>query len=127
MSEPRSPESRYAPFTLEDALHTEWRDVRLKFSDWDWLEATHGSDTFDGYYLNGYGVQGLVKAVLLTNGIDPNDPDIKNYNSEGDTCYIHFRTMDAALRAAELSARMIRDRQAILDMVVVAREHGFED
>jgi hypothetical protein len=127
MTEAQPPENPYAPFRLENALDTEWKDVRLSFSDWDWLKATHGVNTFDGCYLNGYGVQGLVKAVLLANGIDPGDPDIKNYNSEGDTCYIHFKTVDSAARAAELSARMIRDRHAIMEMIVVVREHGFED
>jgi hypothetical protein len=29
--------------------------VRLSFSDWMWLHATHGADEIDGSYLNGYG------------------------------------------------------------------------
>jgi len=115
-----------APFKLDDALDTQWKDVRLSFSDWKWLDATHGADTFDRYDLNGYGVQGLVAAAMFTNGIDPRDPSI-HFNSEGDTCYIHFKSLDLAVRAAELAARMIRDRQSIIAMIAIAREQGFEE
>jgi hypothetical protein len=116
----------YAPFKLENLLNTEWKDVRLSFSDWEWLRARHGEDEIDGYYLNGYGVEGLVKAVLSGDGIDLDNADI-HFNSEGDTCYIHFKTLDLATRAAELAARMIRDRQSIIDMIAIARERGLEE
>src|SRR6187549_1815438 len=51
----------YAPFVLVNALDTEYRDVRLSFSDWKWLHEKHGQgqsigDQYIGdYYLSGYG------------------------------------------------------------------------
>ena len=100
--------------------------MRLSFSDWTWLRERHGGDEIDGYYLNGYGVEGLVKALLSQNGIGPDDPNV-HFNSEGDTCYIHFKKSEHALRAAELAARMIDDRRAIVDAIAIARERGFEE
>ncbi len=80
--------STFAPFILRNALDTEWADVRLEFSNWKWLHDRYG-DTFDDYYLNGYGVEGLVKAIRFMNGLDPDASDV-DYNSEGDACYIHL-------------------------------------
>jgi hypothetical protein len=116
----------YAPFILENLLDTEWKDVRVSFSDWRWLRATYGGDAIDGYCLNGYGVEGLVKAALLQDGVALDNSDI-DFNSEGDTCYIHFKNLDLAMRAAELAARMIMSRQSIMNMIAIAREQGFED
>lgn len=116
----------FAPFLLENALSTEWRDVRLVFDDWDWVQEKYGADTIDGYYLNGYGVEGLVKATLLANGLDPDDSAI-DYDSEGDTCNIHFKSTEQATRAAEMSAAMFSDRDELVRMIGVARGEGFED
>ena len=115
----------FAPFVLINALDTEWKDVRLEFSDWNWQITTYGTDTIDDYYLNGYGVEGLVKATLLSNGID-----LENgieYNSEGSTCYIHFENLDHAIRVADLSAQMIKDPQSLREAIQVAIEHEFDD
>jgi len=100
--------------------------VRVSFSDWRWLRATYGVDKIDGYYLNGYGVEGLVKAALFQDGVDLDSPDIF-FDSEGDTCYIHFKNLDLAMRAAEVAARMIMSRQSIMRMIEIARAQGFED
>ena len=125
-SEPPLDPSRYAPFKIEDARDTKWNDIRVSFSEWDWLREQYGSHEIDGYYLNGYGVEGLVKALLLRQGMNPSDPDI-HWNSEGGTCYIQFKSLDRAVRVAELAAQMIRNRQQLEAMIAVAREHGFED
>ncbi len=116
----------FAPFTLYNALDSEWKDVRLSFSEWDWMEKVYDADTIDDYYLNGYGVEGLVKAVLLTNGIDIEDSGI-HWNSEGDTCYVHFQDMNLAIRVAELASEMIADGHKLREAIKVARENGFED
>lgn len=98
----------FAPFALHDCRDTEWKDVRLEFSDWDWIHEFCGGDSIGDYYLNGPGVEGLVMATRLLNGLDP-ESDTMNLNSEGDTCYIHFSDFDDAVQTAALCAAMIKD------------------
>jgi hypothetical protein len=116
----------FAPFVLHDCRSSQWSDVRLSFSDWGFIKKLAGGDSLDGYYLNGYGVEGLVKAAMHTAGLDPNDEAI-DWNSEGDTCHIHFKSFDTALKAAAAAAKMVATRADVLAAVAVAREHGFED
>jgi hypothetical protein len=116
----------YAPFVLQNALETKWKDVRLSFDNWDWLEETYGTDTIDDYYLNGYGIERLVMAGRLSAGLPP-EPDTIHYNSEGDTCYIHFTDLAEAVRTAELAAEMLQERERLVAMIALARENGFEE
>jgi hypothetical protein len=116
----------FAPVVLINQLDAEWKDVRLSFDDWDRLHELCGGDSLDDYYLNGYGVQGLVMACRLEAGLEP-EADGIHYNSEGDTCFIHFASLDAAAETARLAAAMLQSRAAIAAMVQVARDHGFED
>lgn len=118
--------STFAPFKLHDCRATEWADVRLSFDDWGWLHELVGADSIDGYYLNGYGVEGLVRAALVGAGVDAESDDIEG-NSEGDTCYMHFKSLAGAVTAATAAAAMMKTRDSIAAMVSVAREHGFED
>jgi hypothetical protein len=114
----------FAPFVLHDCRETEWKDVRLEFSDWDWLHDFCGGDRIDDYYLNGPGVEGLVMAARLLNGLEPvagtMDP-----NSEGDACYLHFNDLDEALRTATLSAATLKDKALLRQAVATAQENGF--
>lgn len=119
-------EQTFAPFILKDCRNTEWKDVRLSFSDWDWLHDKAGDDSIDDYCLNGYGVEGLVMAARLLNGLDPDTPAM-DFNSEADTCYIHFTDFDEAVRTAEVSARMINDLELLHQAVATAVEHEFGD
>jgi hypothetical protein len=116
----------FAPFELIDCRNTEWADVRLSFNDWSWLNETHGSDTIDDYYLNGYGLQGLVLAARVAAGLDPY-PDGMEPNSEGDTLFLHFSDIDVAVETARLAQEMILDREKIVAMIEVARENDLED
>lgn len=116
----------FAPFELIDCRDTEFGDVRLSFNDWSWLEKKHGKDSIDGYYLNGYGVEGLVLAARLAAGLEA-FPDGMDPNSEGDTCYLHFKDLNVAVETARLGQEMIRDRKKIAAMVAVARENDLED
>jgi hypothetical protein len=116
----------FAPFTLIDARTSKSKDVRLSFHDWNWFTSTYGSNTVEDYYFNGYGVEGLVKAVRLAAGAEPEAEGI-DYNSEGDACYVHFSDLDEAIKTAELSARMIQDRNELVRMILVARENSFDD
>jgi hypothetical protein len=118
--------SPYAPFTIHNARDTQWKDVRLSFYDWAWLENTHGSITIDGYYMNGYGVEGLVRAVMFANEIDPDGNGIEG-NSEGDTCLLHFTSLELATKVAHLAAAMIKDPTRLAEMIQIARDQGFED
>jgi hypothetical protein len=119
-------EKTFAPFWLENCLDKKWQDVRLTFHDWNWFNAKYATDTIDDYYMNGYGIQGLVLAAMHSSGL-PVDEDQVHLDSEGDTCNIHFKTMDHAIGAAEAAAAMINDRARLEEMIKVAREKGFED
>ena len=116
----------YSPFILENLLDTEWHYVRLVFSDWEWRQVKHGGETVEGYYLNGYGVEGVVKAALFVAGVDSNDAGI-DFDSEGDTCLIRFADVDTAAHVAELAAGTVNDPTKLKEMITVAREQGFED
>jgi hypothetical protein len=118
--------SSHAPFDVHDLLASQWNDVRLSFHDWEWLERTHGSIEIDGYYMNGPGVEGLVRAVMVTNNLDPDAAGI-DYDSEGDACHIHFKSLALANQVAALANAMIGDRAKLADAIEVARELGFED
>jgi len=116
----------FAPFSIQDLRDSEGGDVRLIFGDWDWFRETHGEDTIDDYYFNGYGVQGLVQAARHKAGMEVM-PDSINYNSEGDTCFIQFEDFEDAVKTANLSAEMINDGATLREMIAIAREHGYED
>jgi hypothetical protein len=118
--------STFTPFKLENALNTEWQDVRLYFDNWKWFQDTYKTDTIDDYYMNGYGIEGLVKAVLFNADFNLESENI-DFDSEGDTCYIHFKNLDDATQAATLAAAMITDLPSIKEMIVIACEQGFDD
>ncbi len=118
--------STFAPFELIDCRDTKWGDLRLSFSDWAWLTDTHGTDTIDGYYLNGYGVQGLVLAARIAAGLEAYPQGLEP-DSEGDTCFLHFTSLNDAVDTAQLAKEMIGDRSKIAALIVVARENDLED
>lgn len=130
MTEPRFVDGRdtttFAPFILIDCRDSEWNDVRLEFSDWDWRKAHIGGDYLGDCYLNGYGVQGLVFAARLAAGLNPiaagMEPD-----SEADTCYIHFSDLETAVETAALAHAMINDPTKRMECAELAVEHGFDD
>lgn len=119
----------YAPFEVLNAQGA-LSDFIVQFHDWDWLFSTYNADvddgSIDGYYMNGPGVEGLVKATMMTAGINADKSGI-SYNSEGDTCFIQFKNLDEAVRIAEIAANMIKDRKSLLAMIRAARSLGFED
>jgi hypothetical protein len=119
----------YAPFELGKIGGGP--EYFLQFHDWDWLFTNYTADVVDGsingYYLNGPGVEGLVRAALLEDGMDPDSLGMF-CNSEGDCCLIEFGSqLDLAFRTAQLAADMIRDRQKLLNAIAVARAQGYED
>jgi hypothetical protein len=122
-------QTTYAPFEL--FKNQGKPEYFLQFYKWDWLFTTYAGDVVDeainGYYLNGPGIEGLVRAALFANGMDPDGSEMF-YNSEGDCCRIEFGShLDAAVRTADLAAEMIKDRQKLLNAIAVARTQGFED
>ena len=116
----QKPADGYAPFTINAIGDT----VRLSFFDWEWLEKKHGSIEIDGYYMNGPGVEGLVRAVMFANDI-PTD-EIEG-DSEGDACLLYFTQADLATRVAHLAAAVIKDRAQLAKTIEIARDQGFED
>lgn len=98
----------YFPFILSDASGPEGEDYRLVFADWEWLHQKFGSDTISGLYLNGTGLESLVKASRLENHL-PLAEDRINYNSEGDTCYIQFSRFEDACATARIAREVLQD------------------
>ena len=116
----------FPPVELIDMRQSQWRDVRLSFNAWDHLQTLCGGDTLDGYYLNGYGVEGLIRACRLRAGLEPDAEGIE-YDSEGSACFIHFERLEDAVETARLASDLLNDRGKIVAMIAVARAHGFED
>lgn len=119
-------ETTFAPFVLIDARDQPWADVRLSFSQWDWLREQYGTDEIDDYYLNGYGVQGLVLAARINAGLEAYAEGMEP-NSEGDTCYIHFSNLASAVETARLAQTMISNEAMLKKMITIARENDLED
>lgn len=117
----------YAPFVLQDCRALKWKDVRLTFDDWDHIKKLCGAESeLDGYYLNGYGVEGVVKGAMVDAGIDVDSDEI-DCNSEGDTCNIHFKVLEVAVTAAKAAVAAFATKKALLAAIKCARQHGFED
>lgn len=116
----------FAPIELVDQRDQPWADVRLRFADWEWLNERYGPDGVDGYYLNGYGVQGLAMACRHRAGLEVHADGI-DYNSEGDTCFIHFGSLEDAEQTAALLRAALGDPAELKAAIAIAREQGFED
>lgn len=114
------------PFRITDLSTDEGSCHRLLFADWDWLHAHVGSDSVDGYYLNGSGVEGLVRAAMLDAGIQFSDGAVE-YNSEGDVCCIEFENLHDANAAMKLAQRMFDDSVRLRTLAAIARREGFGD
>ena len=99
----------FFPFILRNAFGPEGEDYRLVFADWEWLHQKFGSDTISGLYLNGTGLEALIKASRLENHL-PLAEDRINYNSEGDTCYIQFSRFEDACATARIAREVLQDR-----------------
>ena len=119
-------ENQYYPFTLEKIDNPDFKMTRLMFWDWDWITNKYGSDTIDGYHMNGHAVQGLVIAARFDNGMDAY-PDSINYTSEGDYCIIDFDDHEEAKKTAEISQRFITDQSALSHIIKVAHDNNFAD
>jgi hypothetical protein len=116
----------FAPVKLIDQRNSNWKDVRLSFDAWEELRGVCGGESVEGYYLNGHGVQGLIRACRFHAGLDPDAKGI-NYNSEADTCFIHFSKLEDAVQTAQLASDMLKDRNKIAAMIRIARAKGFDD
>jgi hypothetical protein len=57
-------------------------------------------------------VQAIVRSAMHENGVPTDDVE---FNSEGDTCNIHFRELDAAVRAADLAAALFNVKRGVDD------------
>lgn len=132
MTEPSFTDGRddttFAPFILHDWRDSEFQDVRLEFSNWEFLQKTVGDDYPDlgDYYLNGPGVQGLVIAARILAGLDPMPAGFEP-NSEAGACYMHFGDLETAVETAELAQAMITDRARIEECAQVAMDEGLDD
>lgn len=120
------PDDGTTPFKITDLSTDEESCHRLLFADWDWLHAHVGSDSVDGYSLNGSGVEGLVRAAMLDAGIPFSGEDIE-YNSEGDACCIEFENPQDASAVKELARRMFDDSVRLRTLAAIARREGFGD
>lgn len=119
-------DTTFAPFVLHDWRDSEFKDVRLEFSNWVVIHKTAGGDYIGDYYLNGPGVQGLVMAARIVAGLDP-IPAGMMPNSEAGACYMHFGDIETAIETAKLAQAMISDRAMIEQCATIALEEGFDD
>lgn len=130
MAEPQFVDGRdsttFAPFILIDGRDTEWKDVRLEFSDWSWRQEHIGGDYIGDCYLNGYGIQGLVVAARVAAGLEPFAPGMEP-DSEADTCYIHFADIETAVETATLARDMIHDPSQRAACAELAVKEGLDD
>ena len=116
----------YFPFELIDNRESEWSDTRISFNNWDWFKETHKCDSIDDYYINGYGIQGLVLAARLASGL-PAYSDSMDPNSEGNTCFLIFEDHAEALETAKLASAMITDKDKMRELVIIANDNGFSE
>ena len=123
---PNIDKTTYFPFELNDNRESKWSDVRLSFDNWEWFSKTYNTDSINDYYINGYGVQGLVLASRVAAGLEAY-PDGLEPNSEGDTCYLIFDDYESAIETAKLARNMISSKESIETMIEVARENDLED
>lgn len=103
----------FAPFALEDARGTEYKDVRLQFNDWDWLDEKYGEEVVEQYGLNGHELADIVELIISLNKL-PIAAEAFDNNSEGDTCYFHFNRLEDAVMVAELCSDIIQDKARFL-------------
>ncbi len=118
-------QSKFYPFELIDNRESEWSDVRISFSNWDWLKEKYGNE-IEGYYLNGYGIQGLVLAARILKGLPAYSATMEPM-SEGDTCFILFGDYSEAIETVTIASEMINDKSLIMQSITVARDNGFEE
>ena len=116
----------FFPFVLVDSRDSRWSDIRLSFNNWDWFQEKYGTNTINDYYINGYGVQGLVLAARIKAGLEPY-PDGLDPNSEGDTCYIIFEDLATAVETATLACNMLHSIVEIENMIAIARDNDLDD
>lgn len=116
----------FAPWRLVDCRGTEWADLRLQFFRWDWLQERLGGESVDDFYLNGYGLQSLLQAARLEAGLELEAEGIE-YNSEGDTCLVHFESLEEATRTAALAQAFVQSKERVAALVALAREHDLEE
>jgi len=114
----------FFPFVLRDN-RASTGDVRLIFANWDWIDKVVGDDSLEGYDLNGYGVEGIVKAVRLQAGLGSQESGAIQYSSEGDTCFIRFSSLKDACLTAELAQAAFQDISNLRSLVIIAQEKGF--
>jgi len=117
--------SDFQPFKLIDNRKSKWADVRVSFDSWGWLKKTHG-DNVDGYYLNGYGVQGLVLAARVLKRL-PAYTSTMDLNSEGDTCYMIFQNYDEAIETIQIASEMINDKSLLVESIKIAKEYRLNE
>lgn len=116
----------YPHVTLTD-LRAEGGTVTLQFDDWDYLkELTGGEDLLDHYYINGYGVEGILQAARLRAGL-PIDAEGIVYCSEGSACMVRFKSLDDAEATARRLSNALKKRSSVERLAVISRANGFCD
>lgn len=116
----------FHPFVLADCRETDSPCVQLQFSDHAWLLSQVGSDHIGDFYLNGYGIQGMVVAARMLAGQEP-IPDDMQPDSEGDCCYLYFDSLETAVKTATIAHQMIHDASQRSACARLAEDEGFDD
>lgn len=106
----------FTPFVLHDCRETDTEDLRLEFANWEWLEERYGDTELADYDFSGEGVEDLVRAARRSAGLEVYPEGIE-YNSDSDTCDVHFVDLDEAARTAELCSEMFNDETLLANAI----------
>lgn len=91
------------------------------FSKYDWaLEL----ESLDDYYLNGYGIAGLLQAIIHDNKLREN---VDSIDAEGSDVLITLNSWKAAKRLGKLASKAFVEEKKLRQLIARARELGFED
>lgn len=91
------------------------------FSKYDWaLEL----ESLDDYYLNGYGIAGLLQAIIHDNKLREK---VDSIDAEGSDVLVTLSSWKAAKRLGKVAAKALRDEKKLRQLIARTRELGFED
>ncbi len=91
------------------------------FSKYNWaLEL----ESLDDYYLNGYGIAGLLQAIIHDNKLRE---QVDSIDAEGSDVLITLTSWKAAKRLGKVAAKALRDEKKLRQLIARTRELGFED
>lgn len=91
------------------------------FSKYDWAFEL---ESLDDYYFNGYGIAGLLQAIIHDKGLSEK---VESVDAEGSDVLVTLNSWKAAKSLGKLAAKALGDEKKLRQLIARARELGFED